>query len=119
MMISSISPFQLLLLVHDCLLQAHFGIFEIRVEFQSLLEVTLCIVEKSCKNNNDSIKIKYRPTFITITIILKWISNKSGSRSKEVIVTVIITIFLTLTKSVADESSVVVRNFEALVLLYC
>lgn len=32
MMMLSVSSVQLVLLVHDCLLQAHFGIFKIRIE---------------------------------------------------------------------------------------
>lgn len=63
-MTSSISSFPLVLLVHDRLFQAYFGIFKTRIEFQSLLEVLLCIVEKTCKGNKDSIKIKHRATFI-------------------------------------------------------
>ena len=39
----------LVLLVQKCLFQAHFGIFKIWINLQYLLEVTLGVIEKTCK----------------------------------------------------------------------
>lgn len=46
---ASVSSGQLVLLVHDGLMEAHFGIFKVWLELQSLFKVAFGIVKKPCK----------------------------------------------------------------------